>query len=127
MKGTSMSRKLPDGWIQRIFATLQGNYGTRFMNQWKTGQALPDGSDAGVINAMNHWSEKMAGTSAETIKRALEQLPEEPPTLPQFMALLRRSYVEPPILRIGNELTAEQMAKNKQRIAELIAKVKSSV
>ena len=122
-----MSRKLPDGWIQRIFATLQGNYGTRFMNQWKTGQALPDGSDAGVVNAMNHWSEKMAGTSAETIKRALEQLPEEPPTLPQFMALLRRSYVEPPVLRIGNELTAEQMEKNKQRIADLIAKVKNNV
>ena len=122
-----MSRKLPDGWIQRIFATLQGNYGTRFMNQWKTGQSLPDGSDAGVVNAMNHWSEKMAGTSAETIKRALEQLPEEPPTLPQFMALLRRSYVEPPVLRIGNELTAEQMAKNRQRIAELIAKVKNNV
>lgn len=122
-----MSRKLPDGWIQRIFATLQGNYGTRFMNQWKTGQALPDGSDAGVINAMNHWSEKMAGTSAETIKRALEQLPEEPPTLPRFMALLRRSYVEPPVLRLGNELTAEQRAKNKARIAELIARVKSNV
>ena len=122
-----MSRKLPDGWIQRIFATLQGNYGTRFMNQWKTGQALPDGSDAGVVNAMNHWSEKMAGTSAETIKRALEQLPEEPPTLPQFMALLRRSYVEPPVLRLGNELTVEQMAKNKRRIAELIAKVKNNV
>jgi len=122
-----MSRKLADGWIQRIFATMQGNYGSRFMNQWKTGQALPDGSDAGVINAMNHWSEKMAGTSAETIKRALEQLPEEPPTLPQFLALLRRSYVEPPVLRIGNELTAEQMAKNKQRIAELIAKVKNNV
>jgi hypothetical protein len=76
---------------------------------------------------MNHWSEKMAGTSAETIKRALEQLPEEPPTLPQFMALLRRSYVEPPVLRIGNELTAEQMANNRQRIAELIAKVKNNV
>lgn len=122
-----MSRKLPDGWIQRIFATLQGNYGTRFMNQWKTGQALFNGLDAGVVNAMNHWSEKMAGTSAETIKRALEQLPEEPPTLPQFMALLRRSYVEPPVLRIGNELTAEQMAANKRRIAELIAKVKNNV
>ena len=122
-----MSRKLPDGWIQRIFATLQGNYGSRFMNQWKTGQTLPYGLDAGVVNAMNHWSEKMAGTSAETIKRALEQLPEEPPTLPQFLALLRRSYVEPPVLRIGNELTAEQMEKNKQRIADLIAKVKNNV
>lgn len=119
-----MSSKLPDGWIQRIFATMQGNYGTRFMNQWKTGQTLPDGSDAGVVNAMNHWADKMGGTSAATIKRALENLPEEPPSLPQWINLLRRSYVEPPVLRLGNELTAEQRAKNKARIAELIAKVK---
>ena len=122
-----MSSKLPDGWIQRIFAAMQGNYGTRFMNQWKTGQTLPDGSDAGVVNAMNHWSEKMGGTSAATIKRALENLPEEPPSLPQWINLLRRSYVEPPVLRLGNELTAEQRAKNKARIAELIAKVKTNV
>ena len=119
-----MSSKLPDGWIQRLFAAMQGHYGTRFMNMWKTGQTLPDGSDAGVMNAMSIWSEKMAGFSAATIKRALENLPEDPPTLPQWINLLRRSYVEPPVLRIGNELTAEQRAKNKARIAELIAKVK---
>jgi len=122
-----MSSKLPDGWIQRIFATMQGNYGTRFMNQWKTGQVLPDGSDAGVVNAMNHWADKMGGTSAATIKRALENLPEDPPSLPQWINLLRRSYVEPPVLRLGNELTAEQRAKNKAKIAELISKVKSNV
>ena len=122
-----MSSKLPDGWIQKVFATMQGNYGTRFMNQWKTGQVLPDGSDAGVVNAMNHWADKMGGTSAATIKRALENLPEEPPSLPQWINLLRRSYVEPPVLRMGNELTAEQRAKNKAKIAELIAKVKSNV
>jgi hypothetical protein len=119
-----MSSKLPDGWIQRLFAALQGHYGTRFMNMWKTGQTLSDGSDAGVMNAMSIWSEKMAGFSAATIKRALENLPEDPPSLPQWINLLRRSYVEPPVLRIGNELTAEQRAKNKARIAELIAKVK---
>jgi hypothetical protein len=122
-----MSSKLPDGWIQRVFATMQGNYGTRFMNQWKTGQVLPDGSDAGVVNAMNHWSEKMAGFSAATIKRALENLPEEPPSLPQWISLLRRSYVEPSFLRLENDLTAEQMAANKRRIADLIAKVKNNV
>jgi len=121
-----MSKKLPDGWIQRIFATLQGNYGTRFMNQWKTGQVLPDGSDAGTVNAMHCWSEKMAGTSAETIKRALENLPEDPPTLPQWMALLRRSYVEPSVLRLGNTLTAEQMAENKKKIAALLKKLKNA-
>ena len=122
-----MSHKLPDGWIQRIFGAMQGNYGSRFMNQWKTGQTLPDGTDAGVVNAMNHWAEKMGGTNAATIKRALEQLPEEPPSLPQWMALLRRCYVEPPALQLTHQLTAEQMAANKRRIAELISKLKNNV
>ena len=117
-------RRLPEGVIKRIFATMQGHYGTRFLNMWKTGQVLPDGTDAGVVNAMNHWDVKMGGTSWETIKRALEQLPEEPPTLPQFLSLLRRCYVEPSALRLENDLTAEQIAKNKKRIAELIAKVR---
>jgi len=122
-----MSSKLPEKWIQRIFAAMQGNYGTRFMNQWKTGQVLPDGSDAGVVNAMNHWAEKMGGISAATIKRALENLPEDPPSLPQWMNLLRRSYVEPSVLRLGNDLTVEQIAENKRRIAELISRVKNNV
>ena len=44
-----MQKQLPDGWIQRIFATMQGTYGTRFLNMWKTGQTLPDGTDAGKL------------------------------------------------------------------------------
>ena len=67
-------QRLPEGWIQRIFATMQGHYGTRFLNMWKTGQVLPDGTDAGVVNAMNHWSEKMGGTSAATELRTLARL-----------------------------------------------------
>lgn len=116
--------QLPDGWIQRVFAAMQGNYGTRFMNQWKTGQLLPDGNDAGIVNAMNHWSEKMAGTSAETIKRALDQLPPEPPSLPQWMELLRRSYTEPNVLRLARSYTAEELANNKRKVAEIMKTLK---
>ena len=116
--------RLPDGWIQRVFASMQGNYGTRFMNQWKTGQLLPDGNDAGIVNAMNHWSERMAGVSAETIKRALDQLPPEPPSLPQWMDLLRRCYVEPNVLRIGRTYTAEELQENKRKVAAILQKIK---
>ena len=65
--------RLPDAWVQRIFATMQGHYGTRFLNMWRTGQTLPDGNDAGVVNAMNHWAEKLGWyvNSPDTIKEVL--------------------------------------------------------
>jgi hypothetical protein len=105
---------------------MQGHYGSRWMNMWKIGQTLPDGSDAGIVNAMNHWAEKLGGYKdhPETIKRALESLPMEPPTLPQFMEHLRHSFVEPPVLRIEKQWTAEELERNKQRAAECMEKIR---
>ena len=124
---TTERQRLPDNWVQRIFATMQGHYGTRFLNMWKTGQVLPDGNDAGVVNAMNHWAEKLGGyvNHPDTIKRALENLPIEPPSLPQFQELLRQSWVEPPVAGlITKQYTAEELARNKQKAAEAMAKIK---
>jgi hypothetical protein len=96
---------------------------------WKIGQTLPDGSDAGIVNAMNHWAEKLGGyqNNPATIKRVLETLPEEPPTLPKFLEMCRHSYVAPPVVQIEHKLTEEQMAKNKQRVQELIAGLRVSM
>lgn len=93
---------------------------------WKTGQILSDGSDAGVMNAMNHWAEKLGGYKdhPETIKRALENLPLDPPTLPQFMEILRQSWVEPKVLKIEKQFTAEEIAVNIQRRDEALAKIR---
>lgn len=123
---TSTPRRLPDGWVQRIFATMQGHYGTRFLNMWKTGQVLPDGNDAGVVNAMNHWAEKLGGykDSPETIKRVLENLPVEPPSLPQFMELLRHSWVPPQTPMLEKKWTQEELEQNKKRAAECMAKIR---
>jgi hypothetical protein len=115
--------ELPDGWVQRIFATMQGHYGSQFLKMWQTGQLLPDGQDAGVVNAMSHWRQKIAGTSAETIKNALDNLPIYPPTLPQFIAHLRASAREPNVLRIERKWTAEELAANKERVRELMSKL----
>lgn len=124
---TTERQRLPDNWVQRIFATMQGHYGTRFLNMWKTGQVLPDGNDAGVVNAMNHWAEKLGGyvNHPDTIKRALENLPVEPPSLPQFQELLRQSWVEPPVAGlITKQYTAEELARNKQAATEAMAKIR---
>jgi hypothetical protein len=105
---------------------MQGHYGTRFLNMWKTGQTLSDGSDAGVVNAMNHWAEKLGGykNSPETIKRALENLPVEPPSLPQFCEILRHSWMPPETKQITKQWTQEELERNKKNAAEAIAKVR---
>lgn len=120
-------RRLPDSWVQRIFATLQGHYGTRFLNMWKTGQVLPDGSDAGVVNAMNHWADKLGGYSerGDVIKKVLDNLPIEPPSLPQFLELMRHAWFPPPVVgHIEHTYTAEQLERNKRNAAECMAKIK---
>jgi hypothetical protein len=93
---------------------------------WKTGQTLPDGRDAGIVNAMDHWADKLGGYKdhPDTLKRAMENLPLEPPTLPQFLQHLRQSYVEPNVLRIEKQWTAEELEENKKRAAECMAKIK---
>jgi len=120
---SNQSRRLPDNWVQRIFATMQGNYGSRFLNMWKTGQILPDGNDAGIVNAMNHWAEKLGGwhDSPDTIRQVLENLPTEPPTLPQFVQMLRQSYRPPPMQAIERKWTQAELDQNRQRICEIFA------
>lgn len=119
-------KRLPDSWVQKIFATMQGHYGTRFLNMWKTGQILPDGSDAGMINAMNHWAEKLGGyvDYKDTLRRALDNLPPDPPSLPAFLEHLRRSHVPHAPVLIEHRLTPEEEAANKQKIAEVLARAK---
>lgn len=111
------ARRLPDSWVQRIFATMQGHYGTRFINMWKTGQILPDGSDAGIVNAMTQWGEKLGGysNSPETIKRALENLPNDPPSLPMFLQICRHSYVAPDVRKLEHKIVPD-----KERVAHIL-------
>jgi hypothetical protein len=87
--GSSTSRPQIERLVRRIFRTCQGNYGNRFLGQWKTGQTMADGMDAGVVNAMKTWAVKLAyfGSVPEgerAIDAALENLPADPPTLPEF-------------------------------------------
>lgn len=95
---SSTSRQaLPNEVIAWIFRELQGNYGSRFLNQWKTGQTTPGGSDAGVQNAMRTWARKLVGFSDQThaIESVLEHLPNDPPSLPEFVALCRTAASRP--------------------------------
>lgn len=107
---SSMRRPLPDSWVAKIFQAMQGNYGTRFLNQWKTGQSLPDGTDAGVRNAMGFWADKLGGFADRPacIRRVLDSLPTEPPSLPQFIELCRMSRPDDAAPMLPHKLTPEE-------------------
>jgi len=119
-----MSNRLPDSWIIKIFDTMHSHYGTRWTNLWKMGNTLPNGLDYGVANAMEMWAIKLAPyeQKPDTLKKVLANLPPDPPSLPQFMELLKNCYV-PTVLALGDELTQEQKDKNKARIQEILKNV----
>ena len=112
---------LPLSWVNKIFMELQGHYGTRFLNMWKTGVAMPDGADQGLLNAMEVWSRKLGGfhDRPEVFKRVLDTLPANPPSLPDFVELCRKVPVEtPPAL--PHHFTDEERQRNKDRLKELL-------
>lgn len=120
-----MSNRLPDSWILKIFNTMQSHYGTRWMNMWKLGETLPNGLDVGMANAMDAWAIKLGPyhDKPETLKKVLDHLPAEPPSLPQFMELLKNCYVPTNNLQIDNQLTEEQKQKNREKIQEILRTV----
>lgn len=125
----STSRRLPDKWVGKIFQELQGNYGSRFLNQWKTGQSLPDGSDAGVRNAMNVWAEKLGGfvETPEVFGAVLASLPEDPPALPAFVGLCRSEMLRLRDVqqKIAHKLTPEEEEHNRQMAAQALKSAKA--
>ncbi|MBR0568379.1 hypothetical protein J5J83_19835 [Azoarcus sp. L1K30] len=123
---STLRQPLHRRWVQKIFAELQGSYGSRFLDMWRSGQALPDGTDAGIENAMRQWGEKLSGfeDQPERIRRVLDALPLHPPTLPEFVALCRQQQAEQrtalPPPRVPREVAkarAEQLARTAKRIA----------
>ena len=112
---------LPAIWVNKMFATMQGHYGSRFVNMWKTGDTLPNGQDAGYANAMQIWAEKLGGFAdhPECIAYVLENLPDVPPTLPQFQDLCRRAPRKEP-LKLVHSLTPEEIKRNKERLDALL-------
>jgi hypothetical protein len=87
---------LPAEWVAKIFRELQGNYGTRFLNQWRSGLMTEDGKhDAGVLSAMGVWGRNLAGFTdrPEALFAVLAHLPPDPPTLPAFVTLCRDAAI----------------------------------
>lgn len=124
---TETSRRLPETWICKIFSIMQANYGTRWLNLWKINQLVSDGQDAGLINAMEHWAIKLSVhvDNPQAIKTALENLPPDPPNLPQFMELVRQSSLrKTPLFSITSQINAEQRRQNREYVDECLTNIK---
>ena len=119
---------LPLAWINKIFATMQGHYGSRFLNLWKTGDMLDNGQDAGLYNAQRTWAEKLAGFEdhPECIAYVLDHLPETPPSLPQFAELCRRAPRKEPLM-LAHNLTPDDIKRNKERLSEIMQQLNAKL
>lgn len=85
-------QRLPDSWVKAIFSKLTGRFGTSFTNKFASGQALPDGTDSGIANAMGVWSEDLGGLEGEQIKYALQHMDAKfPPSSLEFLEIARRA------------------------------------
>lgn len=107
---------------------MQGHYGTRWLNTWRIGQTLPDGQDAGVVNAMATWSEGLGmfarQEGAEAIGRALKSLPADPPSLPAFRALVQQ-FRHPAQKALTHNASPEDRAGSRERINALADAIKT--
>jgi hypothetical protein len=122
---------MPAKWVSRIFAELQGNYGSKFLGMWATGETLPNGTDAGLSIAMQVWGQKLAGFAdkPEAIKSVLATLPTFPPTLPEFLAMCRNAAQAtlPVSARITNDPTAEEIEIAKATMAKAAGTMKTTI
>lgn len=105
---------LPDSWVSKIFARLEGRYGSLFLDRWR-------GCDMENVRAT--WAEELGGfrDQPERIAYALKSLADQPfpPTLPEFIAACRRAPANQP-LALPHKLTPEQIEENKRRLAEMM-------
>lgn len=83
--------KLLPEWIDRIFARLQGVYGTQFTGKFSR---VESGVDVGLLNAKEVWAEELGGFAdkPEAIAFALKNLPSDfCPNAIEFRDLCRRA------------------------------------
>jgi hypothetical protein len=114
-----MQQPLPSAWVEKIFARLQGIYGREFTGHYSTG--MVNGIDAGLENAKATWAEELANFAnhPDSIRYALENLPDRVPNCVKFKELCR-SAPRPEPLKLEHKISEEQAAENRKKIKEII-------
>lgn len=120
-------KTLPDSWVDKLFARLQGVYGREFTGQFSQFDA--DGNDVGLINAKQVWAEELGGFAdhPEALAYALKNLPDRCPNAIRFRDLCRHA---PPkaVQMLDHKMTEEDRERGKewiQKTMDMLAKKKS--
>lgn len=82
MSNATFLQRLPDAWVDRLFARLHAMYGARWLDLW-THIPLP------AVKAV--WAEGLAGYSSDQIRAGLAAASAKgyPPSLPEFQGWCR--------------------------------------
>jgi hypothetical protein len=117
---------LPNAWVEKIFARLQGIYGREFTGQYSTG--MVNGIDAGLENAKATWAEELGNFVKwpEAIAYALEHLPERVPNCIKFKELCRMAPRPEPI-KIEHTISEEQADINRARVRKMMDELREKM
>ena len=104
---------LPNAWVDKMFARLQGIYGREFTSQFSVIDT--NGNDIGMANAKQVW--------AEAIAFALKHLPDRVPNAIKFRDMCRQAPVKVNADQLGFSKIAvdDETAKaNLQKIRQMM-------
>lgn len=115
---------LPDAWISKIFAKLEGRYGSLFIDRWR-------GCD--MANVRETWAEELGPfrDKPDCIAYALKSLAAQqfPPTLPEFLAACRRAP-EKEVPALPYKPTAEDHERARiaaEKAAQVVKKISDGI
>lgn len=94
---SSRASSLPDRWIHTLWAEMRANYGARWDRTFPV-PPVPPGADPAqhaadhIASIQGVWAKRLGHLQSNpgALRYALDHLPENPPTLPEFAALCNR-------------------------------------
>lgn len=107
----------PDALVDRLFRRFHAMYGARWLDQWI-------GAPIDAVKA--EWACAVAGYEPAAFKAALDALIRHgkpyPPTLPEFVALLRQSRPQRAPLRLITDARRDPPPGGFQALRDILAK-----
>lgn len=124
---SSTCQPLPTQWVERIFSRFQVMYGVQKLG------AMWTGTDIEEVKRV--WAESLGRYPREALSAAVLALPEEhgawPPTLPEFVALVRAKAEPIPAMHRAAlpvpRRTAEEIAAGAEQMARIRAMLRGAL
>jgi hypothetical protein len=124
----SEPKPLPFSWIEEIFQTMYTHYGQTFLRKWSNGVLDSHNLDEGLQSVKKAWCVKLGCflNDKGAIKNALLNLPEQPPSLPAFEALIKGFRTTETYQALPNHLSDSAIANGKKQLASIMRMLETS-